>query len=150
VKRAIILSAVLLTILAVMTGCDSTTSFEDISLEDTEWVMESYGEVGSLEDALPGVEVSLLFNSESKEFIGKTGCSAVPDFYNTYSGIYEVEGDKLSFPEGVWITQLKGEEEAGRQEEEYIGLFGCADSFEIVDGKLHIICDGDMIVYHKK
>ena len=45
---------------------------------------------------------------------------------------------------------MKGKAEVQQQEEEYIGMLSAADSLEIVDGKLHLICDGEMIVYYKK
>ena len=142
-KRAIILSAVLLTTLAVIAGCDSTTSFEDVSLEDTDWVMEAYGEVGSLKDALPFTEVTLFFDSAEMGAGGNGGI-------NHYGGKYQLDGNQLTFPEGVITTCLGGNAVVLQQEEEYIGLLSSADSFEIVDGKLHIICDGGMIVYHRK
>ncbi len=118
-------------------ACDSTAPpFEDIT-----WVMESYGEPGSLKTALSDVEVTLFFNSTYKEFSGSTD-------WNTYSGSYKVEGSKLSLPQGVAYTQLKcRSEEIGRQEEEYLGLFSMADSYQIDNGKLRLNCDHQVIYY---
>jgi heat shock protein HslJ len=144
VKRTVLLLAVLLLAsITFVVGCDSSPTSKDVAFEDTDWVMESYGELGNLETALSDVEVTLFFDSTKKQFIGNAGC-------NTYSGSYKVKGSKLSFPSGVTITLLKCIEEVGQQEDEYVGMFGSADSLEIVDGKLHLICDGKLIIYHEK
>jgi len=134
-----LLAALALTSLFAFSACDSSVPpFEDIT-----WVMESYGESGSLQEALPDVEATLFFDSTGKEFEGNTGC-------NAYFGSYEVKGSKLSFTEGVAYTQIWCSEEIGQQEEEYVGMLSAADSLKIVDGKLRIICDGELIIYHKK
>lgn len=124
-----------------LTACDTSVTSGDF--EDIDWVMESYGESGSLKTALPDVEVTLFFDSTKKQFTGYTGI-------NTYSGSYKVKGSQLSFPGGVALTALKGNDEVQQQEKEYVGLFSSADSLEIVDGKLHLICDGKLIIYHEK
>jgi heat shock protein HslJ len=142
-EKSGLLSAVLLASVTVIAGCDSDTSFEDVALEDTDWVMESYGEAGRLQFALPGVEVTLFFDSAEGVFNGYTGI-------NYYGGRYQLDGKELSFPEGIPITELAGNPIVQQQEQEYISMLRAADSFEIVDSKLHIICDGGLIIYHKK
>jgi heat shock protein HslJ len=138
-KRPVFLLAVLLLAsIPVLAGCGATPPFEDVN-----WVMEAYGELGSLETALPDVEVTLFFDSAKKQFTGYNGI-------NTYSGSYKVKGSQISFPGGVALTQLKGDEQVQQQEGEYVGMFSSADSLEIVDGKLHLICDGKLIIYHEK
>ena len=123
-----------------LSACDSSAP----PFEDIDWVMESYGEPESLKAALPDVEVMLFFNSTNKEFSGSTDC-------NTYFGSYKVEGSKLSLPQGVAHTQLKcRSEEIGRQEEEYIGLFSMADSYQIDNGKLRLNCDHQVIYYRSE
>ena len=132
-----LLIVILLTSPFGLFACDSTAPpFEDIT-----WVMESYGESGSLKTALPDVEVTLFSNSTNKKFNGSTDC-------NTYFGSYTVEGSKLSLPQGVAHTELAcRSEEIGRQEEEYIGLFSMVDSYQIEDGKLRLNCDHQVIYY---
>jgi heat shock protein HslJ len=142
-KKLISALAILLVSIPVLAGCDSTTSFEDVSLEETEWVMEAYGEAGSLKGALPFTEVTLFFDSAERGAGGNGGI-------NHYGGKYQLDGNQLTFPEGVVVTCLGGNAVVLQQEEEYLGLFGCADSFEIVGGKLHIYSNGNEIVYHKK
>lgn len=135
-----LLAVSILTSLFGLFACDSSAPpFEDIT-----WIMESYGEPESLKTALPDVEVTLFFNSTNKEFSGSTDC-------NTYFGSYKVEGSKLSLPQGVAHTQLKcRSEEIGRQEEEYIGLFSMADSYQIDNGKLRLNCDHQVIYYRSE
>lgn len=142
-KRAVLLAAVLLATVTVVMGCGPSTPSEEVALEDTEWVMESYGEAGNMQEALPGVEVTLHFDSTERGAGGNGGI-------NHYGGKYQLDGNQLTFPEGVMTTCLGGNAAVLWQEEEYIGMLSSTDSFEIVDGKLHIICDDDMIVYHKK
>jgi len=112
----------------------ATPPFEDIA-----WVMESYGELGSLKSALPEVEVTLFFDSLTKKYSGNTGC-------NDYFGPYKVGGRRLSLPEGVAHTQLRCEQ-IMQQEEEYIGLFSMVDSYQIENGKLRLNCDHQVIYY---
>ncbi len=137
-KRLVFILAILLVFIPVLAGCGSTPPFEDV-----DWVMEAYGEPGNLETALPNVEVTLFFDSAKREFIGYTGI-------NTYFGTYQLNDSEISFPEGVALTALKGNDEVQQQEEEYVGMFSAADSLEIVDGKLRLICDGELIIYNEK
>ena len=138
-KRPVFFLTVLLLVsIPVLAGCGSSAPFEDVK-----WVMESYGEQGNQKTALSGVEVTLYFDSNKGTFTGFTGI-------NTYSGSYELNGSELSFSEGVALTQLKGNDEVQQQEKEYVGMFSTADSLEIVDGELHLICDGKLIIYHEK
>ena len=134
-----LLAVSILTSFFSLSACASSAPpFEDIT-----WVMESYGEPGNLETALPDVEVTLYFDSKEGKFTGYTGI-------NTYFGTYQLNDSEISFPEGVALTQLKGNEQVQQQEGEYVGMLSAADSLEIVDGKLHIICDGELIIYHEK
>jgi len=135
----VLLAVSLLASLFSLVACESGVS----PLEDTTWVLESYGEPGSLKTALPNVEVTVFFDSAEKQFTGNTGC-------NTYFGSYELKGSKLSFPEGVAITQLWCGEEIGRQEGEYVGLFSMADSYQIDNGKLRLNCDHQVIYYRSE
>jgi heat shock protein HslJ len=135
-----LLAVSILTSLFGLFACDSSAPpFEDIT-----WIMESYGEPESLKTALPDVEVTVFFDSTRGQFTGSTDC-------NTYFGKYKVEGRKLSLPQGVAHTQLKcRSEEIGRQEEEYIGLFSMADSYQIDNGKLRLNCDHQVIYYRSE
>ncbi len=135
-----LLAVSILTSLFGLFACDSSAPpFEDIT-----WIMESYGEPESLKTALPDVEVTVFFDSTKGQFTGNTGC-------NTYFGSYELKGSKLSLPQGVAHTQLKcRSEEIGRQEEEYIGLFSMADSYQIDNGKLRLNCDNQVIYYRSE
>ena len=106
-------------------------------------MLESYGEADSPQAALTGVEVTIFFDSAERGANGNGGI-------NHYGGKYQLDGDQLTFPEGVMTTCLGGNTAVLQQEEEYIGMLSSADSFEIADYKLHIYCNGDVIVYRQK
>jgi heat shock protein HslJ len=142
VKRVVFLTSILFASVIVM-GCDSSTTSEEVDLEDIDWVMESYGEAGSLKAALPFPEVTLYFDSAEGVCKGNAGI-------NHYGSNYQLDGSELLLPEGVVTTCLGGNAAVLWQEEEYIGILSAADSFEIVDGKLHIYSNGNEIVCHKK
>jgi ethanolamine utilization protein EutQ (cupin superfamily) len=61
-----------------------------------------------------------------------------------------LNGSEIAFPEGVAYTQLFKSEEIQQQEETYLSWFSTADNIEMVKGKLHITCDDQVIIYHKK
>lgn len=126
-RRVAIIVSLILALVAGLVGCHSAIS----PLEDTAWVLES---------ALPNVQITVFFNSAEKRFTGNAVC-------NTYSGSYKVEGSKLSFPEGVAITLLKCDEEAGKQEDEYIRAFSAAKSYQIEDGRLYLNCGQQVLIY---
>jgi heat shock protein HslJ len=139
-KKLIYALAMLISIPA-LAGCDSPAASTGLTLEDTNWVMEAYGEVGNLKNALPGVEVALYFDSAEMGAGGNGGI-------NHYGGKYQLDGNQLTFPEGVITTCLGGHAAVLQQEEEYIRLLSSADSFEISNGKLHLICDSQEIIFH--
>ena len=125
-RISIIIVSLVLALVAGLAGCHAISP-----LEDTAWVLES---------ALPNVQITVFFNSAEKRFTGNAVC-------NTYSGSYKVEGSKLSFPEGVAITLLKCDEEAGKQEDEYIRAFSAAKSYQIEDGRLYLNCGQQVLIY---
>ncbi len=138
-KVSNLLAALMLVLPFGLTAC----SPDNPLLEDITWVLESYGEPESLKTALAGVEVTLFFNSIEKKFTGNAGC-------NTYSGSYELDGNKLSFPGGVAWTQLKCSEEVGNQEAEYIPMFSGVKSYQVEGNNLTLKNNQKLLVYKKK
>ena len=129
--------------LKIVENVTIVTPLPDVSpLEDTTWVLESYGEPESMKTALPDVEVTLFFDSTEKRFTGIAGC-------NSYSGSYELNDNDLSILGVAW-TQLKCSEEVGNQEAEYIPTFSAAKSYQIEDGKLTLKSGQQVIIYISK
>ena len=102
------------------------------TLEDITWVLESYGEQSNLQVVLEATEITATFNSSEDTVRGSSGC-------NTYGGVYEVDGSKLSIS-NIYYTEMACIEPEGvmEQETEYLSLLSNTESYEIIDGKLRI------------
>ena len=139
-KKSVLLLALLLLVPVLgLVACGSGAS----PIEDTTWVLESYGEPGMTKLPLPNIQITVYFDSATKGFTGDAGC-------NTYSGSYEVNGDSISFTGSIAITEMWCGEDVAQQETEYMQIFGDADSFEIKNGNLYLNCSQKLIVYDKK
>ena len=101
-------------------------------LEDTRWILESYGETGKSKTVLEGIEITATFDSTEGQVRGSAGC-------NTYSGDYHIKDSKLSIPLIV-STEMGCLEPEGIMEQElqYIEALQAAERFQIRDGKLEI------------
>ena len=121
-----------------LTACREAAS----PLEDVNWVMTSYSEGGEPVNALPGTDVTVLFDSRDKTVKGSGGC-------NAYSGNYTLDGMNLSFTE-LFMTLMACQDAAVMaQEHTYIDIFKDADSFEVKQGKL-IIYSGQKTITFKR
>ncbi|MFC1955003.1 META domain-containing protein [Chloroflexota bacterium] len=130
-----------LTILMVavfLAGCGN-----GVSLEDTEWVLESYGQQGNLETVLADTEVTATFKSADKQVAGSGGC-------NGYSGSYELSGNKLSIPWPLMSTMMSCGDAKDRQEQQFFKSLQSAESYKIDDGKLTINCGDNILVFSQK
>ena len=114
-----------------------------VALEDEVWTLESYGEPENLETVLQGTEITANFNSAEGQVTGSAGC-------NNYFGGYEVEGDALSFPGPIASTEMSCGEEIDKQENEYLTILRDAQSYDIVDGELTIICGNQVLIFKLK
>lgn len=133
-KSVLILIVLVLSI--GLAGCGEETS---LSLEDTTWVLESYGEPGNTTVALEETEVTVLFESAKGEVGGSAGC-------NGYGGTYELDGNELKFLE-LMTTLMYCNEQVNDQEVEYMNILQAAESFEIKGGKLTINCGDNVLIY---
>jgi heat shock protein HslJ len=122
----------------LVVGCAETPTTGD--LEDTKWILESYGEPGSLQSLIAGTEITATFYSAEGEVRGSAGC-------NSYFGEYQTNG-KLSIPV-LAQTEMYCMEPEGvmEQEYEYLRTLSSAESFQIQDGKLQINCGEKILVY---
>jgi len=110
------------------------------ALEDKTWVLESYGEPGSLETVLVNSEITATFDSAEGTATGSAGC-------NHYFGGYEVSGSKLSFPGPIAATEMWCGEQLDKQEREYLNALMDAESFKIEGDKLTINCGQQVLVF---
>ncbi len=136
-KKKIGLSILLLIVLTLgLLGCG-----QSIPLENTTWVLESYGEPGNLTTVLEDTEITIEFKSEEGKFAGSGGC-------NSYFGGYELKGSKLTLPGPIGSTMMACPEPIMDQEQEYFKLLETTETFQIQNDKLTISCSGDkMLVF---
>jgi heat shock protein HslJ len=130
--------------LALLSGScaktDSTITTSD--LEDTKWILESYGELVNLEDVLTDTRIVAEFVSSEGTVKGSAGC-------NSYSGSYEVEDSQLSIPGPIAATEMYCMEPEGvmDQEQQYLEILQAAESYSIEDGELQINCGNQVLIY---
>ena len=111
------------------------------ALENTTWVLQSYGEPGNLKAVLEGIEITATFESTEGRVSGSAGC-------NTYSGDYHISDSKLSIPLIV-STEIGCLEPEGIMEQElqYLKALQAAESYQIQDEKLEINCGAQILVF---
>ncbi len=112
------------------------------SIEDTDWVLQSYGEFGNLKDVLTDTEITAEFVSSEGTVEGSAGC-------NSYSGSYEVKDSQLSIPGPIAATEMYCMEPEGvmEQERQYLEILQAAKSYSVEDGELQINCGGPVLIY---
>jgi len=113
-------------------------------LEDTKWMLEGYGEQGELQAVLEGTEITATFESAESRVHGSAGC-------NGYFADYEISDNRLSIPM-VASTEMYCLEPEGvmQQENQYLQALKAAESYQIQDGKLRIICGAQILVFTAK
>lgn len=125
-------------------GCVGAAPTPASSLEDTKWILESYGEPGNLHAVLEGTEITATFESTKGQVRGSAGC-------NTYFADYKINGNKLSIFQMAY-TEMACPEPEGilEQEQEYLHILLAAESFQITNEKLQIDCGGQILIYTSK
>jgi heat shock protein HslJ len=106
-------------------------------LEDTVWVLESYGEPGNLQAVLERTQITARFDSEAL-VSGSAGC-------NTYFGRFEADGSRLSISDLAW-TEMACLEDVMEQEQQYLTVLQAAESYEIREGQLRILSAGGQVL----
>ena len=111
-------------------------------IENTDWVLQSYGEFGNLKNVLTDTEITAEFVSSEGTVEGSAGC-------NSYSGSYEVKDSQLSIPGPIAATEMYCQEPEGvmEQERQYLELLQAAESYSVEDGELQINCGGQVLIY---
>ena len=136
-KTTIIWLVTLLVLTAIgLTACTANA----ITLENTNWVLESYGEQGNLQTVLEGTEITAIFDSAEGQLSGSTGC-------NSYFASYEANGNKLSIS-AIAHTEMYCDAPEGvmEQEREYLTLLLDAATFQVEDSQLMISSSGGQVL----
>lgn len=113
-------------------------------LENTTWILQSYGEPENLTVALEGTEITAFFDSAEDQVNGSAGC-------NSYFGGYIIDNSELS------ILQLANTEMACLdpegvmdQEQKYLEILQAAESYSTEDGELRINCGDQILIFEDK
>ena len=115
---------------------------QEVTLEDTLWVLQSYGESDNLTAVLADTEITAMFDSAEEKVTGTAGC-------NNYFGSYEVEDSQLSIPGPIGATEMWCGEQIGEQETQYLTALQAAENYTIENGKLTITCDSQVLIFQR-
>lgn len=130
-KVRILLVALLLTSVIGLVACNS-----GVSIEDTTWKLESYGEKGNLKGLIEDTEITAEFKSTEGQVTGSSGL-------NSYFGSYEINESELTIIPPIGTTMMAGPEPIMGQEQEYLNLLETSETFKVDTGKLTITCSGN-------
>jgi len=112
----------------------------EVALEDTIWLLESYGDPENLNAVLEDTEITINFISAEVKMEGSAGC-------NSYFGGYEVSEDKLTINSPIGSTEMACPEPIMNQEQEYLTILQDAESYEIEDNQLQIVSGDKVLVF---
>ena len=122
-------------------GCTTSTA----ALENTTWVLESYGEQENLQAVLAGSEITAEFDGTEGQVAGSAGC-------NRYFGGYKVKKNELSISM-LASTEMYCHDPEGvmDQEMQYLRTLQTAENYMVRDGELRISCSGSQVlIFHAK
>ncbi len=120
-RQALLLPLILLGVLLV--GCAMLPT--ENPLNDTEWLLVSYGPTSALTPALPDHQPGVSFIDGQIQ--GSTGC-------NSYSGSYVIRENTIAVGELAWTEMACMDAGVMAQESDFLMLLGEVDSFSI-DGE---------------
>ena len=106
---------------------------ETLNLEDTAWVLESYGDRGNFKALIGDTEITIEFKSAEGKFGGSGGC-------NNYFGGYDINKNALTIKSPIGSTMMACPEPIMDQEQEYFKLLETTETYQIQNGKLIISC----------
>ena len=100
-KLKLILAYVLFATSLLFFACAGVEE-DTVAIEDTRWVLESYGEQGNQQVVLEGTEITATFESAEGQVKGSAGC-------NHYFGDYQADKNKaIYFYAGTYRDILHG------------------------------------------
>jgi len=140
-KVKVLLGIALLSMLLLAVNACTVATVETGMLEDTKWILDSFGDEGNLREVISGSQITATFESAKSQVRGSAGC-------NTYFGDYEINGDKI-YISNVANTEMYCMEPEGvmDQEQEYLAILQLAERYEIDSNELRIYCDGQVLIY---
>ncbi len=142
-KSKLYIVTVIIGVLALAVGaCTQPSPLLEDDLEDTKWILQSYGELLNLKEVLTNTNITAEFVSSEGTVKGSTGC-------NSYFGGYVLEGSQLSIPGPIAITEMYCAEPEGvmDQEREYLLILELSDSFGIDGDGLIIGSGSEVLIY---
>ena len=129
-KRNLLIS---LTLIAIMLS--ACGSFGGDSLDGTSWKLIAIG------NSSPVVGSTLTLAFENGQVSGHSGC-------NSFGGTYKISGDKLQFDQMMSTMMACVDQSLMEQESAFMKFLDDAQSFEIVDGQLHVYrSSGDALIF---
>ena len=136
-KYGVLLIVLTAALILAFTGCSGSSTNK---LEDTKWVLDSYGDRDNLQNVIGDTEITATFNSEDNQVTGSAGC-------NSYFGDYEID-DGLSVGM-LGNTEMWCGEPEGRMDQEtaYLKILQAAESYEVEGSTLTIDCGDDVLIY---
>ena len=140
-KRILGMLLLLITVLGLI-ACSTGTGGN--MLDDTLWVLESYGEPENLKAVIADTEITAQFISAEETVKGSAGC-------NSYFGNYQLKGSQLSIPGPIGATEMYCMEPDGLmdQEQQYLAILQLAESYEIDGNELQINCGSQVLIFRK-
>ncbi len=115
---------------------------QEVALEDTVWVLQSYGDPGNLKAVLADTETTATFDSAEGKVEGSAGC-------NNYFASYEVQGSQLSIPGPIGATMMSCGDQIDEQERHYLATLESAESYEIDGDELRINCGSQVLIFQR-
>ena len=109
---------------------------ETAPIEDITWILEAYGDRGSLKTLIEDTEITAEFKSDNSTVVGSGGC-------NSYFVGYEIDNDRLTVIPPIGATEMACLPPIMGQEQEYFGLLETTETYLIHNDKLIISCSAN-------
>ncbi len=106
---------------------------EIIPIEDITWILEAYGDEGSLKALFEDTEITAEFKSADSTIIGSAGC-------NSYFVGYEIDNSTLTVSPPIGATAMACPIPIMDQEQDYFELLETAETFQLDNDRLIISC----------
>lgn len=109
---------------------------ETAPIEDITWILEAYGDRGSLKTLIEDTEITAEFKGANSTVVGSGGC-------NSYFAGYEIDNDRLTVIPPIGATEMACLPPIMDQEREYFDLLETTEAFLIHSDKLIISCSAN-------
>lgn len=109
---------------------------ETAPIEDITWILEAYGDRGSLKTLIEDTEITAEFKGANSTVVGSGGC-------NSYFAGYEIDNDRLTVIPPIGATEMACPPPIMDQEQEYFDLLETTEAFLIHSDKLIISCSAN-------